>query len=1150
MAGRTFALLVGIDRYQAPVSPLEGCVADIETWHDFLESRVGAEGGELHARVLRNEEATRQAVIDQFLSHLGQAGPEDTALFCYSGHGSQCRTAPEFHHLEPDRLDETLVCYDSRQPGNYDLADKEMAKLIAAVAERGAHVVLVLDSCHSGSATRNLAEEGGARVRRVPTDDRQRPVSSYLVTPGELGGMAKTRSATGTGSGWVQLPKGRHVVLSACQSNEEAKEDVFDGQQRGVFSHYLMETLQNAQGAWTYRDLFARVTAMVKATVSRQSPVIEATEIEDLDRPFLGGAVRPCDPYFTLSFDDRDEWVMDGGTVHGIAAVQPDDTTVLAVFPVEAMDLQDTAQAIGEARVTERQAVRSKVEFTLADGTEPDSFTIYKAVVIRQPVAALGVRLEGDAGAVQRVRDELAAASSGGTVQVREVQEGGELRLLAVDDCYRVSRSGDDRPLFAEIQGWADNAGKAVEHLEHVGRWIRMANLDNATSRLPNDAVSIECYRVAPDGSQVRVDAAGTGSALRLHYEYRDGEWRPPMIRLKVTNNSRRELHCMLFDLTDEFSILSGLIPDGGVRLEPGEEAWISDGNPEPVQVPDDLWRDGMTEYTDLVKVVACTEKCDARRFEQGRLGVRYRPPTTRSAGMNSLEALMQSTMTRVIGGGASGGSGRIADWVTAELGITTVRPLEGAQLPDRDGHARVTDRVMVNGHGGLQATLRLATVPQASRDLSGAPALPAWLRDDPERSQAFDLSPTRGVEGGLSVLELSEVSGHESVTPDDPLTLDLKTALAPGEHLLTIGWDAENELYLPLGRSRRSETGVEVRIERLPAPVTGTRSLTGSIKIFFRKIISEKLGRAFEYPLLQVADETGYVTADTEEVRARVAASSKILLFIHGITGDTRGMVKSAFHPGPGDAPTPVGTQYDLVLAYDYENLNTPVQANARALKERLEAVGLGPDHGKTLHIAAHSMGGLVSRWFVEHLGGNEMVEHLVMLGTPNGGSPWPSVEEWAAGAIGMGLNGLSGVFWPAEVLGGLLEKFESAVSVSLEQMQPGSELLEDLSASPDPGVRYSVLAGNTSLIGAALGGEGKSRLQRLFEKLNLQGVLHATASLAFFGEPNDVAVSVESITSVPDFGKLDGYREVDCDHMSYFTTEAGLGALGEALS
>jgi hypothetical protein len=1153
-SGTVYALLVAIDDYPAPIPPLNGCVSDLEAMHAFLEGRVGANGHRLEALTLTNAAATRAAVIEAFQQHLGQAGPGDTALFCYSGHGSQCPTAPEFYYLEPDRLDETLVCYDSRMPDNFDLADKEMSKLIADVAKNDAHVVLILDSCHSGSATRSLKS---TNVRRLATDNRQRPASSYLVSPEELGGLGHTRSVTEADAGWIKLPRGRHVVLSACQPEEEAKEDVFDGAPHGVFSHYLLDTLQHAKSDWTYRDLFSRVSSMVRTTVSRQSPVIEATDFEDLDRPFLGGAIRAHPDYFTLTFDDIADWTIDGGTIHGIPAVQADDTTELALFPAEATDLDDPGQAIGTARVLKREAVRSQVSVTLNDGSDPDFDAIYKAVVTAQPVAALGVRLRGDPEALQRVRDAIAGAANGSpSVQLREVDSGEELRLTAADNGYHVSRAADERPLFVPIEGWTDNsARKAVEYCEHIGRWMRMAKLRNTSSKLPTNAIAIDFYEVANDGSEKKVDPAERGDALRLSYQFRGGQWHPPKFRLKLTNNSQRRLYCMLFDLTDSYGIFPALLAGGGEWLEPGQEIWAERREEIPATVPDELWQEGMTEFKDLIKIVASTEKCDATRFRQDDLGIRFEMPATRSLGMNSLEKLMHRSMTRHLGG-SSGSAEKVADWTTAELTITTERPLEAAAVPDAGGSAAIAPRVTLHGHPGLRANVRLDTVPVASRDLSGAPPLPVWLRDDPGCVRPFDLSPSRGVEGGLSVLELTDVSDHESVTPEQPLKLSLDAPLSPGEHLLAVAYDADGEFYLPLGRSAHDDGSLQVSIERLPAPVSSHRSLTGSIKIFFQKVISEKLGRDFEYPLLRAVEADGdgvRYLQDAEEVRSRVRAAARILLYLHGIVGDTEGMAKSAFHPGAGRSLEPSAKDYDLVLTFDYENLNTEIEANARLLQERLEQAGLGPDHGKTLHMVAHSMGGLVSRWFIEHLDGHRSVQRLVMLGTPNGGSPWPSVEDWAMATIGIGLNKLGSLFWPAGVLGNLMAKFEEAAGTSLSQMEPGSPLLENLAASPDPGIPYHIVAGNTSLPPDALepqGPENQSRLRRLFEKLNLQRVIHATASLAFFSEPNDIAASVGSIGAVPEtFGKAGPLREVACDHMSYFSTEEGLSALKDAL-
>ena len=182
MSHTLYALLVGIDRYRSPVPQLNGCVNDIEAVAAlFKELSIGGEYS-LDLRTLKDSEATRAAVIAGFREHLCRAGPEDVALFDYSGHGSQEDAPPELWHLEPDRLNETLVCYDSRDEGNWDLADKELGALIAGVAERGTHTVIVLDCCHSGSGTRASLEDGIAvRGRRQTAVDG--PSTHILTAP-------------------------------------------------------------------------------------------------------------------------------------------------------------------------------------------------------------------------------------------------------------------------------------------------------------------------------------------------------------------------------------------------------------------------------------------------------------------------------------------------------------------------------------------------------------------------------------------------------------------------------------------------------------------------------------------------------------------------------------------------------------------------------------------------------------------------------------------------------------------------------------------------------------------------------------------------------------------------------------------------------
>jgi uncharacterized caspase-like protein len=177
-----YALLVGIDGYQDPITPLRGAVNDVRSALECLRLLVPPD--ELHALVLTDGQATRAAIIDAFRGHLAAAGPADAAVFWFSGHGSQTPVPIRFAPTEPSGFMQTLVCADSRRGRTPDLFDKELSILISEVIARGAQLTAVLDCCHSDGATReaprpDLLTPGAASLgirwtepaRTLPTAD-------------------------------------------------------------------------------------------------------------------------------------------------------------------------------------------------------------------------------------------------------------------------------------------------------------------------------------------------------------------------------------------------------------------------------------------------------------------------------------------------------------------------------------------------------------------------------------------------------------------------------------------------------------------------------------------------------------------------------------------------------------------------------------------------------------------------------------------------------------------------------------------------------------------------------------------------------------------------------------------------------------------
>ena len=1191
MAKNIYALLVGIDEYAPasvpPVPPLKGCVNDIRAIEEYLRERT--KEGEWNLVepvdlpwVLTNEQATRQGIIKGFQQHLCNADSEDVVFFYYSGHGAQEKAPEEFWNLEPDHLDETLVCHDSRTPDGRDLADKELGYLISKVAKNNPHVLLILDCCHSGTGTRDLASD--VTVRRGPVDSRARPLSSFIFTEektvlDELLTSSRDLERKTTG---VVLPKGKHVMFSACRDYELAKEyKGEDGQHRGAFSYFLLQTLQRTNGSISYRDLARNLNALVSGKVREQSPQVEAVDPEELNQPFLGGAIPERPFYFTLSRSkNENSWVIDGGALHGIPKPATGDTFV-AIFPAGSTPEQfrQLSNALGEAKVTQVMPQRSKVQITKGSVSEaaPPELQLsenesYWAVITALPLPPLKVFIKGELGeevGIELARQALLSAGPDGGhslfVHQVDVASDADYNLLVRNGQYGITQPTDDRPLVAPIPVKPDEAGytseraeQVIQRLEHIARWNNILELSSpATSRIkPNDVEMEIIILSGRDTSASQKNGSTIGAAeQRVEYTYENGKWIPPRIKIKITNHSQKTLFCNVIDISESFSVSVPFFDErSSLRIPPkGTEG---DGTVESFDdlifvIPEDFLEQGITEYKDVFKLIVSTTDFDASLLEQPALDL---PPVgTRGFGQGTLNRLMSGVHTREVV--RSGGN--YDDWMTKAVTFTVVRPQDGRVLKSNESTALQQGVVELQPHPSLQAKAALTTIPQASRDL-GNLILPAILRQDSDLTETFQFTTTRGSDPGLSALELNDVQDYKVVTPEAPLKLVVDTALAEGEHLLSIAFDGE--FFLPLGQGVTTEQGkTEITLKRLPKPLVNSRSLQGSIRIFFQKVVSQKLGGPYEYPILSAAevrdDKTVVYEKNQEKVKAQVAQAQKIVLYIHGIIGDTQSMV-----PSIRRATVEVDGQqqrlsdlYDLVLGFDYENLQTTIEENGRLLRQRLEAVGLGPNHGKELHIVAHSMGGLVSRWFIEREGGNQIVQHLVMLGTPNGGSPWPAVQDWIFAALGIGLNQLSAIVWPTKVVADLL-KFLESNDYSLEQMQPDSPFLKAIAQNPDPHIPYTIIAGDRSIVPAVMEaqpGKDSSSLKRLMERLFGKAV-DKVVNLTFFEQPNDIAVTLASIKSVSSTRSPQPkilLPDAACDHLTYFTTQAGLDALSKAL-
>ncbi|HYJ52093.1 MAG TPA: caspase family protein [Allosphingosinicella sp.] len=134
---RVIALLVGVSDYGERTSGLPNTDEDARQLYNSLR-----QSGLLHPAsvVLTNEEATTKAVAEAFARAAAAAGPNDTFMFFFSGHGDQVDVPASAAEL--DGRAETIELYDAA------MTDAELAPLFARV--RGRLSIVAIDACYSG----------------------------------------------------------------------------------------------------------------------------------------------------------------------------------------------------------------------------------------------------------------------------------------------------------------------------------------------------------------------------------------------------------------------------------------------------------------------------------------------------------------------------------------------------------------------------------------------------------------------------------------------------------------------------------------------------------------------------------------------------------------------------------------------------------------------------------------------------------------------------------------------------------------------------------------------------------------------------------------------------------------------------------------
>jgi hypothetical protein len=310
------ALLIGVANYPDPRWRPLSSATDIKYMEEALQLQGFAKDNMI---VLADEQATKAGISQAFENFTKAIQPGDIVYVHFSGHGQQIEDDKE-NPDEVDGYDEAIVPYDARgkyDPVKYqgqnhfrdDLLGQYLNGIRSAVGANGS-VLVVIDACHSGTATRSAEF---ATVRGDPT-----PFASPDYKPVLSTGLSRMSNVQEGFMSDGPLKVSNMVVFSASSPNQvnyETKDATGTGV--GSLTYALARALQRMEPNSNYGELFAAVKAMIQSDYPQQLPMMEGDANQQV---FSGKYLAKEDQQKIDRWESDSSFIVNMGQLQGIYA--------------------------------------------------------------------------------------------------------------------------------------------------------------------------------------------------------------------------------------------------------------------------------------------------------------------------------------------------------------------------------------------------------------------------------------------------------------------------------------------------------------------------------------------------------------------------------------------------------------------------------------------------------------------------------------------------------------------------------------------------------------------------------------------------------------------------------------------------------------
>lgn len=339
LSAEKHALVIAIGDY-----PEEGKWPDISSANDVIHVEATlAKLGFQEKNIIKvlDAEATRHGILTAFSVIQNRLKLGDIVYIHFSGHGQQI---VDQNGDEIDLLDEAIVPYDSPMlfdEGVYEggqlIRDDEIGVITTKMRElcgSDGQLILILDSCHSGTGVRGMGKARGTDKIMGPANFRNN--TAQTETSQSLEGIQNNGLA----------PIASFYGSSPRELNYETRDEQL--RPVGSLSFAITSVLSNMTIAYSFEEIFDRVKMNMKSTSPRQNPQYEGPKNV---RIFDGSTIASNDRFKVSKVMDKQTLQVDMGTISDVYV-----GTTVELFSV------DNQKVIGTGVVTNALLTSSIVQ--------------------------------------------------------------------------------------------------------------------------------------------------------------------------------------------------------------------------------------------------------------------------------------------------------------------------------------------------------------------------------------------------------------------------------------------------------------------------------------------------------------------------------------------------------------------------------------------------------------------------------------------------------------------------------------------------------------------------------------------------------------------------------------------------------------------